>query len=371
MENIVHVVRGKDPASCFRSLLSMTQFNEILTDAFKKSSKSKDRFQIAVKPNMMVFVNPRGHEALVTSKDLVESLVDHIRDLGFSDIAICEAQNDIGQMFRNHNVRFVAEQIGYKADGRYRIVDLTLESEAHSYEYCDPNGKIKTWTDTVGKTWKEADFRISFAKCKTHEQDWMTLSVKNVYGCFPNPGKVCRYHIRYEVPDVTARSLRNFPVHFAFVDAWIGSDGFQGYKLPNPRPLHMLFGGWDPVAVDMEIFERAGLDPRKSQILAKTVEQIHGGHYPDYTVQGDRDTKFHDIGTWQNVPDHIVRAIDTLEEIYVAWGLINMKPGAAYLDYSLFPPKNILSRVAVWITKKLYSIFKLTRFFKKLYHHEP
>jgi uncharacterized protein (DUF362 family) len=320
---------------------------------------------VVVKPNMMVFINPQAYQATVTDKDLVENLVDHIRELGFGDVCVCEAQNDVGRMLRNHNVKFVAEKIGYAPRGRYKIVDLTNESVPYRYVYKDHKGKTRVWKDKVGKTWRDADFRITFAKCKTHEHDWMTLGVKNVYGCFPRADKVCRYHIRNEIFDVTARIMLNFPVQFSFVDAWIGSDGFQGYKIARPRELKMLFGGNNAVAVDMEIFKRAGLDMRKSKILKRTVEQLYDGAYPDYTVKGDQITQFAHLGPWENISDQVVESIDVLEEVYIAWAFINLKPAGEVIDYSLFPPRNIFYRFLVWLTKKTYGIFKLFGLFRK------
>lgn len=364
---ITAVVRGKDKSASFHQLLALSHFDETLLSFWSDSGKPKSLFSIVIKPNMMVFVTHKNKEAVVTDPELVEMLVDHIRELGFTQIAVCEAQNDIGRMMKNHNVAFVAKEIGYRPNGRYQIVDLTMESVPHGYRYTDRKGKVRFWKDTVGKTWRDADFRISFAKCKTHEHDWMTLAVKNVYGCFPNPNKVCRYHIQYEIFDVTARMLANFPVHFALIDAWIGSDGFQGYKIGRPKRLCMLLGGPDPVAVDMETFRRAGLDFRKSRILRAVVEQRDHREYPLYQVVGDENTLFSDIVPWENIPDSVVEGIDILEEVYIAWGFINMKPGAEVVDYSLFPPKNFFSRMLVWLTKKLYSVFKATRLFKKLY----
>lgn len=363
----IAVVRGRAKRPSFQKLLKLSRFDQTLLSVWSDSEKPKSEFTIAIKPNMMVFVTHKNKHAVVTDPELVEMLVDHIRALEFTRIFVCEAQNDIGRMMKNHNVTFVAQKIGYRPKGRYQIVDLTLESVPYRYEYVDRKGKRRFWKDTVGKTWRDADFRISFAKCKTHEHDWMTLAVKNVYGCFPNPNKVCRYHIQHEIFDVTARMIRNFPVHFAFVDAWIGSDGFQGYKIGRPKPLHMFFAGSDPVAVDMEIFRRADIDFRKSRILNAVVEQTANGIYPDYRILGDRTSLFSQIVLWENVSDRIVETIDILEEVYIAWGFINMKPGAELVDYRLFPPKNFFSRMMVWITKKLYSIFKLTRLFKKLY----
>lgn len=367
MENIVGVIKGTDKLTSFQELLSLTKFDEVLLETQKLTQKDKSDFKIVIKPNIMVFVKFEGHEALVTDKELVEVLIDHLLELGFIDVSICDAQNDVGTMLKNHHVKFVAEKIGYKPDDKYKIVDLTLESEPFRYTYRDKKGKTKKWKDSVGKTWKNADCRITFAKCKTHEHDWMTLGVKNIYGCFPKPNKVSRYHIRNEVFDVTARSISNFPVHFSFVDAWIASDGFQGYKIPHPQELKMLFGGNNAIAVDMEIFKRAGLDFRKSKILKKSVEQLYDGAYPQYIVKGDENTLFSQLCPWENVSDKIVEGIDILEEVYIAWAFINLKPAAKHIDYELFPPKNIIYRFATWAMKKLYGVFKGIRFFKKLY----
>lgn len=365
--NKVGVIKGSDKIESFKELLNITGFDNELLDAFESSGKNKKEFKIVIKPNMMVFTAQKDHQAVVTDKELVEFLIDHVRAIGFEDIVICEAQNDVGRMLKNHNVKFIADQIGYRPDGRYKIVDLTLESEPYNYEYIDKSGKIKIWKDVVGKTWNEADFRITFAKCKTHEHDWMTLGIKNVYGCFPSPGKVSRYHIKYEVFDVTAYLVRNFPIHFSFIDAWVGSDGFQGYKIPRPQNLKMLFGGRDAVAVDMEVFRRAGFDTHKSKILQKTVQQINDGNFPGYIVEGDKDTMFNQITNWENVSDEVVSGIDILEEVYIAWGVINLVPAGMQIDYKLFPPKNLLYRIAVYVMKKLYGIIKYTKLFKKYY----
>ena len=369
MENIVGVIRGIEKLSCFQELLVSTNFNDVLLQAHKDSGKAMGDYKIVIKPNMMVFINPdpKKYEPTVTDKELVEYLIVHMLEFGFGDISICEAQHDVGTMLENHNVKFIADQIGYDPQGRYKIVDLTLESLPFRYEYVNKKGKIKTWKDTVGKTWKEADFRITFAKCKTHEHDWMTLGVKNIYGCFPSTNKVSKYHIKNEVWDVTARSIRNFPVHFSFVDAWVGSDGFQGYKIANPQDLKMLFGGNNAIAVDMEIFKRAGLDYHKSKILSRSVDQLYAGVYPQYVVLGDENTLFSQLCEWVNVDDEIVESIDVLEEVYAAWAFINLRSAGAEIDYELFPPKNIFYRIMVSLSKKMYSVFKLTRLWKKLY----
>ncbi len=377
MKTVVGVVRGKDKFASFDELLSMSGFDAALEKTCAESKKEKAVFSIAIKPNMMVFVNQKGFPAVVTDKDLVEYLVDRIRRMGFGRISVCEAQHDVGQMLKNHTVHFVAHHIGYDPRGRYAIVDLTRELRSFKYEYADASGNIKTWKDTVGATWRDADFRISFAKCKTHEHDWMTLSVKNIYGCFPATDKIKRYHITSEVWDVTSYAMRNFPLHFAFVDAWTCSDGFQGYKIPHPKPLNMLFGGENAVAVDMEIFKRAGLfDPDKatdaekyrSKILSRTVDQLYGGVYPTYEVKGDAATRFADLGEWKNIDNIVVKNIDNWEEIYFSWGIFSLKMAADQVDYAMFPPKNLLFRISVIASKLLFKFLLLFPFYRNLYN---
>lgn len=299
MENTVCAIRGTDKIASFKELIAMTNFDANLLKAFEDSKKEKSKYKIIIKPNIMVFVGQAGWPAVITDKDLVECLVDHIITLGFTDISICEAQHDVARMLKNDNVKFVAEHVGYKPNGRYKIVDNTLEAVPYNYLYKADNGKIKKMKDTVGISWRDADFRISFAKCKSHEDDWMTLSVKNIYGCFPTRLKVEKYHMKSDVWIVTSRSIRNFPVHFAFVDAWLASDGFQGYKIPRPKELKMLFGGNNAVAVDMEIFKRAGLDYNLSKILHLSVVQMYDGIYPEYKVLGDTGSMFKDICPWR------------------------------------------------------------------------
>ncbi len=371
MPSVVGVVHGLQKRQAFSELLDLTEFIKTLNQAFEASGKTKTDFQIVIKPNMMVFVTQNGKDAIVTDPELVEQLVDTIIEAGYTNIAVCEAQHDLAQMFKNHNVQFVSQQIGYKPGGRYRIADLTLEKEKYKYVFRDKNGCQKIWKDYVGRTWREADFRISFCKCKTHEQHYMTLTLKNIYGCMPPTSNIWRYHILNEVEDVTARSLANFPVHFAFVDGWLASDGFQGYKLPRPKPLRMFFGGADPVCVDLEVFRRAGLDWYKSQIIEKCIDLARDGKPPAYDVVGDSDTRFSDLVQWQNIDDETVEDLDILEELYLTWGIINLRPGLDNFDHTLFPPKNWFWRIVVGISKLLYTILKPTSWFKKWYRKYP
>ena len=109
--NVVAVCRGEEKLAALDELIELSGFDAALEEARVASGKEKRGFHVVIKPNMMVFINPKGHTATVTDKDLVEHLVDRVREAGFTRIPIVEAQNDVGRMLKNHNVRFVAEQI--------------------------------------------------------------------------------------------------------------------------------------------------------------------------------------------------------------------------------------------------------------------
>jgi len=68
----------------------------------------------------------------------------------------------------------VADYIGL-IGRNYRIIDLSEDLE--DFQYSGKLGK-----HYVNREWKNADFRISFAKNKTHVYAYYTLTIKNIYG---------------------------------------------------------------------------------------------------------------------------------------------------------------------------------------------
>jgi len=143
MADIVGVTRGTDKFAGFNELLKLTDFDDTLVQALEKSNKTKSDFKIVIKPNIMTFLNPKAFKAVVTDKELVEYLVDHIIQLGFNDISVCEAQNDGSTMLKNHNVEFVSRQIGYSPEGRYTSTKIKKGSSKHGrIKWARPGKKL-------------------------------------------------------------------------------------------------------------------------------------------------------------------------------------------------------------------------------------
>ncbi len=230
METVVVRTTQKDNDSDRFALLEQVieeaGFWDILEKQFIKSGKTKKDFLITVKPNLMMFYSKKDDNppSVITDPVLVEHLINRIAEKGFSNIALVESQNTFGNWFENRDVKNVAKQAGYNPDStNYRIVDLTMDVVAHVYK-----GSLGTYL--VGKTWRDADFRISFAKNKTHFSCYYTLTIKNIYGTTPEQNKFREYHADREIDEVTIEMLKEFPVHFGIIDGIWSADGLLGIK---------------------------------------------------------------------------------------------------------------------------------------------
>jgi hypothetical protein len=137
--------------------LKKADFISVLESGFSKSGKSKEDFSIAIKPNLMMFTHKEDLPATYTDPRLVEHLIKMIQDKGYNNIKVVESRNMYGNWYENRTVKNVAKAAGYNPEDKgYEICDLT--EEAIEYDY---GGKLQK--HLVGESWKEADFRISFA----------------------------------------------------------------------------------------------------------------------------------------------------------------------------------------------------------------
>ncbi|MBI4007839.1 MAG: DUF362 domain-containing protein, partial [Planctomycetes bacterium] len=173
---------------------------------------------------------------------------------------------------------------------KYQIIDLSDNLE--DYDYGGKLGKHK-----VNKDWKSADFRISFAKNKTHSYSFYTLTIKNIYGALPMEYKYKVYH--YEMGDIyepTIDYIKAFPIHFGFIDAVVSADGpFGIFADPYPQLTMTIIGGEDIVAVDWVGASKMGIDPMLSKFMQEAVKAFGK---PRISVKGNGQLyKF-----WANTP---------------------------------------------------------------------
>jgi hypothetical protein len=211
---------------------------------------------------------------------------------GFENITVVEAQSTYGEYFDKRRVLEVAEYIDYKVDGSagYKIVDLT--EDRYEERFLGPH----LGDHRVPLTWRDADFRISFAKNKTHAYSYYTLTLKNIYGALPLADKFSEYHTGRDIYHTTIEYLQAFPVHYGLIDAYLSADGpFGIFADPEPNVTETIIGGADLVAVDWVGATKMGLDPKISQYMELAVKAFGK---PEINLIGDRNP----YRPWLNVP---------------------------------------------------------------------
>jgi uncharacterized protein (DUF362 family) len=301
----VVVLTGKDKFDLLDRVLAQSGFFEILEKRFQEVGKTREAFSVVVKPNFM-FMHAKKDRSGYTDPELVEALIDKIVDRGFTKVSLVESQSTYGNYYHNREVANVAKYIGY-TQKNYRIVDLTEEKVHHDY-----GGRLGPhW---VGPTWRDADFRISFAKNKTHVFSHYTLTLKNIYGTLPLQNKVKEYHCLREYDWPTIETMKHFPVHFGLIDAFVSADGPFGVIVCNsPKHTKTIIGGENLIAVDYVGAKKMRLDPcdpRVGRFLSLAVEALGRPESIDWV--GDKS--FYE--PWQNVNEPLLQFLDLIEEAY-------------------------------------------------------
>ena len=301
----VAVMKGDDKFKLLDKVLEQTRFFEILDQRFKETGKSRKDFSVVIKPNFM-FLHHKKDITTYTDPELVEALINKIAETGFSNITIVEAQSTYGNYYKNREVLKVAEYIGYSTSKNYRIVDLT--EEMVPYDYGGRLGK-----HAVGPTWRNADFRISFAKNKTHIFCHYTLTLKNIYGTLPMQDKLKEYHTKREYDWPTIETMKHFPIHFGLIDAIYSADGQFGVIVDaKPNHTRTIIGGENVIAVDWVGAKKMGLDPDNPKVGRFLPLAVAAFGKPEINWVGDKS----EYKPWCNVSEIFIQSLDRIEEAY-------------------------------------------------------
>ena len=290
-ETVIACIRNGDKFVALDSVLKETEFMNLVEGKRRSLEKSKEEFSIVIKPNFMFAYN-KADRTTFTDPELVGHLVKRLRAEGFDNISVVEAQSTYGEFFSNRKVREVAEYVGYVIDGSagYTLLDLTED------EYEKKTLGPHLGYHRVPLTWKKADFRISFAKNKTHAYSYYTLTLKNIYGALPLADKFSEYHTGRDIYHTTIEYLSAFPVDYGLIDAYASADGpFGIFADSEPNYTYTIIGGNDLIAVDWVGASKMGIEPKISQYMELGVKAFGK---PKIHLKGDPSL----YQPWLNVP---------------------------------------------------------------------
>jgi uncharacterized protein (DUF362 family) len=276
MDVTVYIESGHDAPEALARIAQRAGLIESVERAQKLSGRPAEEFRIAVKPNLM------GRPG--TDPALVERVFALLREHGYPQLALVESRT---ARDASRSVATAAREAGYSGDG-YRIVDLSDEPVA--YDYGSVLGKA-----SAGRTWLEADYRITFAKAKPQPRCFFSGCLANLFGCLPEPDKLSHYagprHSFYECCVLLADRL---PVQFALMDASHAEE---------------VLASTSPFAVDWVAGEKMGLDPALNPVLHEAL--LRWGR-----VHLKRRGNVTPWDGWKNVRPFTVVVLDLLEPLY-------------------------------------------------------
>jgi uncharacterized protein (DUF362 family) len=251
----------REKLSVFRSLLERSGLGARLDE--RRRALGRD-LEVAVKPSFMLGYDRRDLSA-ITDPELIRALAAFLRERGAESVVVCEGTNHYDAFFARRSVLEVARYFGIEGD--FEVRDLSLEQEPHAY----PRGMAH---ETIGRTWRDADFRIAFGKMRGHPTDhfWLTLAVAEGLGPRHDAYMFLERQAHRHTASMTL--VNEFPFDFALLDAYDSApDGLMGmYGAARPRRPHRLYAAADALSLDIVAARHMGVaDPLASRVLAAAV----------------------------------------------------------------------------------------------------
>ncbi|WP_144011559.1 DUF362 domain-containing protein [Methanobacterium paludis] len=233
-----------------------------LKEDIKKSLefiKWKDRVKsdstVFVKPN---FTYPYYKEGITTSPDLIKAFLEILKDradnviLGESDGGNHSFTAD--DAFEGHNMPEICKETG---------VELVNLSKLPSKKVEDNIQGKKVEVHLPELLLNDVDCFVSVPVLKVHVMTNVTLSMKNLWGCYPDTMRGLHHKNLSRKLTLITKALNP---QIVLMDAKYALDG-HGPMYGEPKKLDMIFSSNNPVAID-------SLGASVMGIPIKTVEHI-------------------------------------------------------------------------------------------------
>jgi len=260
MDSVVIVLKGKDPYLTTKKALVQFPLPNL-----------KGR-RILIKPNAARLAVPG--EGVTTHPRVVEAAIDHLEEMGASEIAIgesCIFGVDPEQAFRVTGMKEVSDKKGIE------LIDL---DGVAPMEIRIPGGKILK-SIRVPAILKKFDFIISIPVMKTHMHTRVTLSIKNMKGLLWRREKARLHQLRYKgevaqgdkALDIAISDMASvlFP-HLAIIDGTTGMEG-MGPSYGAKKEAGLIVAGNNPVCTDAVAARLMGFKPEEIPHLYLSAEK--------------------------------------------------------------------------------------------------
>jgi uncharacterized protein (DUF362 family)/Pyruvate/2-oxoacid:ferredoxin oxidoreductase delta subunit len=203
---------------------------------------------VVLKPNLLLAAGPE--RGIVTHPMIVRAAAEYFLDKG--------AHVQVSDSPAVANFSKIVRVAGYNGALDGLEVSVKPFEESVEVDIGEPFGRVP-----IAREAMEADLVINLAKLKTHAQMYLTLGVKNIFGCVVGLRKP-EWHMRTGVDRAMfARLLvqiyEAIAPAYTIVDGVLALEGQGPGKSGQPRELGLLLGGENAHAVDRTICTLLGL----------------------------------------------------------------------------------------------------------------
>jgi uncharacterized protein (DUF362 family) len=260
----VFALEGKsaeEKCSVFRRLLEESGLEEKLQQRAAALGKRPADLRIVVKPSFMLGYALKDR-SIITDPELLRELANCLGEHGFGNGTLVESANIYDQFFGHRSVAEVAAYFGMTECG-LPVIDASNDQVAHAYF----RGMAQ---NTISRSWKDADFRISFGKMRSHPIEMAYLTIGNLEWMGGRCDEFLFVERQAHRETALMMLLDGFPPDFVLLDAYDqASDGLVGVMgCPRPPSPRRVYAGEDALAVDLVAARHMGVrEPEQTNIL--------------------------------------------------------------------------------------------------------
>ncbi|GMR05216.1 MAG: DUF362 domain-containing protein [Thermodesulfobacteriota bacterium] len=248
-----------------------------LAGGMEKFVKRGER--ILLKPNLLS-AKP-SEKAVTTHPSVVHALIALVRRAGATPV--------VGDSPGIGSAQKVAQRCG--------VLDVCVQTDTplidlKTLEIVENPGGHTFKRLEVAREALDFDGIINIPKVKTHAQMYLTLGVKNLFGCVPGKRKP-QWHLSAGVDGLQFASMLLDLAAFlsprlTLADGIVAMEG-NGPSGGDPRELGLLFCSADCLAMDAVIASVLGADPSKSPVLRAAISRGQASaDAGNITVAGER-----------------------------------------------------------------------------------
>jgi len=252
---------AEEKCGVFRRLLEESGLAEKLKERAAALGTQPADLRIAVKPSFMLGY-ARKDRSIITDAELLRELAGFLREHGFGSAVLIESANIYDQFFEHRSVAEVADYFGFQECG-LPVIDGSNDQVPHAYF----RGMAQ---NTISRSWKQADFRISFGKMRSHPIEMAYLTIGNLEWMGGRCDEFLFVERQAHRETALMMLLDGFPPDFVLLDAYDeASDGLVGVMgCPQPPSPRRVYAGEDALAVDLVAARHMGVrEPEQTNIL--------------------------------------------------------------------------------------------------------